>query len=86
MQARTDATGAYLINNVPEGTYELRFEKSGYMTSKITDLPVTAGETALAEDMSLNLSTGASGIISIENGKVYSNSRTVTIYILYHGL
>src|SRR3990172_915349 len=81
MQARTDATGAYLINNVPEGTYELRFEKSGYMTSKITDLPVTAGETALAEDMSLNLSTGASGIISIENGKVYSNSRTVTVYI-----
>ncbi len=81
MQARTDPTGAYLINDVPEGTYELHFEKSGYMTGKITDLPVTAGETALAEDMSLNLSTGASGIISIENGKVYSDSRTVTIYI-----
>src|SRR3989304_4813051 len=81
MQARTDATGAYLINNVPEGTYELRFEKSGYMTGKITGLPVTTGETTFAEDMSLNLSTGASGIISIENGKVYSNSRTVTVYI-----
>src|SRR3989337_597963 len=81
MQARTDATGAYLINDVPEGTYELRFEKNGYMTGKITGLPVTAGEIAIAEDMSLNLSTGASGIISIENGKVYSNSRTVTIYI-----
>src|SRR3990172_1838061 len=67
MQARTDATGAYLINDVPEGTYELRFEKSGYMTGKITDLPVTAGETAFAEDMILNLSTGASGIITIEN-------------------
>src|SRR3989304_2499427 len=81
MQARTDATGAYLINDVPEGTYELRLEKSGYLTGKITGLPVTTGETTFAEDMSLNLSTGASGIISIENGKVYSNSRTVTIYI-----
>ena len=81
MQARTDASGAYLINDVPEGTYELHFEKSGYMNGKITDLPVTAGETALAEDMSLNLSTGVSGIISIENGKVYSSSRTVTVYI-----
>lgn len=80
MQARTDATGAYLINDVPEGTYELHFEKSGYMTGKITGLPVIAGETAIAEDMSLSLSTGASGIISIENGKVYSNSRTVTVY------
>lgn len=81
MQARTDATGAYLINDVPEGTYDLRFEKSGYLTGKITGLPVTAGETALAEDMILNLSTGASGIISIENGKVYSSSRTVTVSI-----
>ncbi|MBI5097025.1 MAG: carboxypeptidase regulatory-like domain-containing protein, partial [Nitrospirae bacterium] len=81
MQARTDATGAYLINDVPEGTYELRFEKSGYYTGKITDLPVTAGNTVLAENMTLNLSTGASGIVSIENGKVYSTSRTVTVYI-----
>ena len=81
MQARTDALGAYLINEVPEGTYELRFEKSGYITVKITDLPVTSGETAHVEDMILSLSTGASGIISIENGKVYSSSRTVTVYI-----
>src|SRR3989304_7503544 len=48
MQARTDASGAYLITAVPEGTYELHFEKSGYLTGKITDLPVMAGETAFA--------------------------------------
>lgn len=55
MQARTDASGAYLINDVPEGIYELHFEKSGYMTGKITDLSVIAGETTVAEVSPLTL-------------------------------
>lgn len=35
MQATTDATGAYLINDVPVGTYQLHLENTEYMTVNI---------------------------------------------------
>lgn len=79
LQATTDATGAYLISNVPEGTYELRFESTGYMTLTLTGIVVAAGQTNIVIAESLSISTGASGGILIANGSPYSTSRTVTI-------
>lgn len=79
MQAKTDAAGNYQINDVPVGTYEVRFEKSGYMNGILSSVHVTSGEVTLADTVTLNLSTGVTGSISIENGQVYSNSRTVSV-------
>ncbi len=82
MQARTDAAGAYLINNVPVGSYDIRFEKVGYKTAILTNIVVASeGETILIDIVTLDLSTGATGGITIEDGKVYSNSRTVAVSI-----
>lgn len=53
MQAETNAAGAYLINYVPEGTYDLFFEKDGYVTSSL-NITVTSGETAIAGDVTLS--------------------------------
>lgn len=53
MQATTDATGAYLIHDVPEGAYDLFFEKDGYVTASL-NITVTSGETAIASDVTLS--------------------------------
>ncbi|MBI3608997.1 MAG: fibronectin type III domain-containing protein [Nitrospirae bacterium] len=81
MQSRTDALGAFLIRDIPEGTYDIRFEREGYVPAKLAGIGVKSGETAVVADMVLNLSTGATGAITIDKGKVYSNSRTVTVFI-----
>lgn len=53
MQAETNAAGAYVINNVPEGTYNLFFEKDGYVTASL-NITVPSGETAVASDVTLS--------------------------------
>lgn len=85
-QARTDAAGAYLMSEVPDGTYNLRYEKSGYKTATVSAVKVTGGETASVGDQVLAVSTGPTGGLSIQtgsfqNGKRYSNSKTVTVSI-----
>lgn len=50
MQAATDATGTYLINDVPEGTYNLFSEKDGYAAASL-NITVTSGATAVAGDI-----------------------------------
>lgn len=80
-QAMTDAVGAYLMSNIPEGTYGLRFEKSGHAAAILSGINVTAGQTTLVGDLVLNLSTGATGSLIIENGNAHSASQTVTISI-----
>lgn len=81
LQALTDATGAYMISNVPEGTYELRFERDGYSTTTFPNNVVTAGQTRVVGNTVLNISTGASGSMLIANGSPYSTSRSVSIAI-----
>jgi hypothetical protein len=81
MQARTDALGNYRLNDVPEGTYEFRFEKNGYGTAKLVGIVVTRGQVTPVSDVVLNLSTGAMGSLVLESGHVYSSSRTVSVAI-----
>lgn len=81
LQALTDATGAYIISNVPEGTYDLRFEKEGYSSATLRNNAVTAGQTKVMDSTVLNISTGASGSILIADGSPYSTSRSVSTTI-----
>lgn len=81
LEARTDGNGAYVLEGVPAGSYEVHFEKSGYGAIKLTDISVAAAQTTSTPDLVLNISTGATGSITIENGRAYFNSRTVTVSI-----
>lgn len=81
LQATTDSSGNYFLSGVPSGTYILYYEKAGYTTGKLSDIVVTTDDVAMTEDVTLNLSTGATGSINIENGKNYSNSLSVKVYI-----
>ena len=47
--ATTGADGGYRFASVPEGSYTLRFTKSGYRASRLGDLTVQAGQTASAD-------------------------------------
>jgi hypothetical protein len=70
-----------LVTNVPEGTYELRFENTGYITATLTGIAVTAGQINLLGDVTLNISTGAAGSILIANGSPYFKLRAVAFSV-----
>lgn len=74
------------MSDVPEGTYDLRYEKGGYRTAIVSAVQVTGGETASVGDQALALSTGPAGGLkfetgSFQNGKHYSNSKTVSVSV-----
>lgn len=75
--ALTDSSGAYLLSNVLEGTYELRFEKLGYASSKMAAVTATTGQTTTPANVVLALSTGPSGRIIMADGAERVASRTV---------
>lgn len=81
LEASTDANGMFLIRNVPEGLFEVRFEKAGYSTAVETGVPVESGETTLVNAVVLSLDTGPTGTLSIEDGRITSLSRTVFITV-----
>ncbi|WP_221031016.1 TonB-dependent receptor [Actomonas aquatica] len=43
--ATTDLAGAYVLSDLPVGTYTLSVIKEGYQAANITDLSISAGET-----------------------------------------
>ncbi|MBN1962474.1 MAG: carboxypeptidase regulatory-like domain-containing protein [Deltaproteobacteria bacterium] len=77
--ATTDIDGAYLLTGVPRGVYELRFEKDGYWPATVKNIVVTSQATTLAKDVSLGLSTGPYGSISINNDAKYSTNLEVSL-------
>ena len=46
---RTDSSGRYVLPELPDGTYSLRFEKAGYATQTLTGIEVRRGETTQAD-------------------------------------
>src|SRR5262245_16800990 len=44
LATQTDATGRYVLNNVPTGDQVLRFSKSAYASALVTDVRVLAGQ------------------------------------------
>ena len=53
----TNETGAYVLPNIPEGTYTARFSAVGYITQDFTGELITAGQTTTQD--ALLLPTGA---------------------------
>lgn len=80
--ATTDSNGNYTISPfVPVGINNLYFEKDGYHRGQIENIDVQADKVTTVNDISLVLSTGAEGFISLEAGAEISNSRTVKVLI-----
>lgn len=67
MQAKTDAAGAFLIKDIPEGAYKLLFEKDGYVTASLNNVLVTSGDTTIIVTLDTvspvlsNIKTSATG-------------------------
>lgn len=80
-QARTDGVGSYQIKNLPAGIYTLQFEHAGFKTATLADIAVSAGESTPASSVTLNVDTGPTGTLSINNDDAYSLSRAVTLNI-----
>lgn len=49
MGAAADINGTYVINNVPVGTFSLRFSSIGYAKSIVTDVEVKDGEVTIID-------------------------------------
>ncbi|MEO6667092.1 MAG: FG-GAP-like repeat-containing protein [Nitrospiria bacterium] len=81
MQSRTDSRGVFLIRNIPEGTYELRLERNGYVPTTLGGITVTSREMTVIPDLVLHVSTGPTGTIVVEDGATHSNSTTVRVSI-----
>jgi hypothetical protein len=52
-QATTDATGLYTVENVPAGTYTVRFSRLGYVATTVGGVVVTDGNTTMGVDATL---------------------------------
>ena len=86
--AKTDINGNYVINNVPQGSYQIRFEKSGYVADMIdvtlmsNDISVNPVETIegtiiLAKDI---FDISKNGFVSLKSSEVsYVNTLTSLI-------
>lgn len=58
-EAVTDASGAFLISDVPPGARTLRAEAEGFAPEEITDLQIIPGELTTAPKIQLSVDTSA---------------------------
>lgn len=81
--AVTDASGNYMIRNIPGGTYTISAEKPGYDFGEVTNISVTEGDTTSGVNFSLapfsqqpptlSASTGLVGEIMLNWTSLVSN-------------
>ena len=81
--AVTDASGNYLIENLPAGSYTVKAEKPGYNFGTVANIIVTVGNTTTGVDFTLNpfttsaptlsASTNLVGNILLSWNSLYSN-------------
>ncbi|WP_158501865.1 carboxypeptidase regulatory-like domain-containing protein [Vitiosangium sp. GDMCC 1.1324] len=79
LQARSNAEGRWTLEGVPEGLYELGFEKEGYRPLRVKDVKVSSGARVRVQPLELNLTSGPSGSIILAENQLYSSSRTVSV-------
>jgi hypothetical protein len=81
-QARTDSGGTFLMTFLPAGTYDLRFERDGFLAMEVKAINVTENETSIVESVSLKMSGGATDIKATQIGTPgISQSRKVEFEI-----
>ncbi len=81
MSALSNADGFFHLEEVPEGTYTLRFEKDGFLPIELDDIEVVGVETTVVQPVTLALSSGPSGTIVINGGAEIATSRSVSIRV-----
>jgi hypothetical protein len=92
--AKTDSQGSFTLAGLPEGTYTLKMQHSGFSTTTLEAVSITSGEVTDLGTVPLSLSLGPEGDISLQSdatasigGKVRKIrlSRTVTVNLNYDG-
>src|SRR5207253_1965742 len=84
--AVTEANGSYRFPSVPEGTYTLAFELSGFQTSKRTNIILSLGQT-LTVDIQLQVAslqesvtvTAESPVVDVQTTSVGSTLNTAKL-------
>jgi hypothetical protein len=79
--ATTDATGRYLITNLPSGTYRMSVDASGFKTRTQTDIVVDIG-TMLSLDVRLELGTKAETVKVVGEAPILATQDAVTGQIM----
>lgn len=90
--AHTDGAGNFALAGLPVGTYELRFEHTGFSPQVLSEVDVPEGANRALGTVSLSLSDGPEGGIAVTpsltasiggQARKISTSRTVTIALSY---
>ncbi len=74
--AQTNTQGAYEINDIPVGTYELAARHEGFARGVVGSVLVAAGESTAVEELNLALRKGD---FDINGGAPYTNDPQVTL-------
>jgi hypothetical protein len=91
--AKTDTDGKFMITGLPEGSYKIRVDHTGFASLNIESVEVLESKTTNLENLSLSLSNGPEGGIDFTVSKTdvagaslkLTTSRSVDITLNYDG-
>lgn len=92
--AKTDSQGSFLIEGLPEGTYTLKMQHTGFSTTTLEEVTITASQLTDLGAVPLSLALGPEGGITLQSdlnatiadkSRKIRTSRTVEVTLNYDG-
>ncbi|HYX34730.1 MAG TPA: carboxypeptidase-like regulatory domain-containing protein [Oligoflexus sp.] len=92
--AKTDSQGSFLLEGLPEGTYTLKMQHTGFATTTLEVITVTSNQLTDLGSVPLSLALGPEGGISLQHDlttaiggkdRKIRTSRTVEVSLNYDG-
>ncbi|WP_176736771.1 carboxypeptidase regulatory-like domain-containing protein [Oligoflexus tunisiensis] len=92
--AKTDSQGSFVIEGLPEGTYTLMMQHTGFSTTTLEEVSIISGQLTDLGTVPLSLALGPEGGITLQHDATASIggkdrkirlSRTVTVNLNYDG-
>jgi len=80
--AKTASDGSFTISKVPVGTHNLYMEKDGYHRGQTEGIEVKEATATTIDNVSLIISTGAEGFITLADGSSTVTSMTAELIIV----
>lgn len=86
--AKTGDDGSFTLGGLPEGSYKLQIQHTGFAVQRIDAVTIVSGETADLGEVPLSLSTGPEGSLAVRadttvtvggEDRLIATSRTVTV-------
>lgn len=76
--SKTDKSGNFLLFGIPEGTYQLRFQHTGFSPFDSAEIFVVSEATTDLGEILLSIAKGPEGSINVTNAKIIDISGTQT--------